>query len=65
MTTATAEEIIDRTSIFAAQRAVNVAMLAAEAIANHAAQGQDVEGEAADLQMHLRDVVAQLDVAVG
>ena len=56
---------IDRADIFAAQSAVSLAVLVAEKIADHAAEGQDVEGEVADLKLHLERVVAQLDVAMG
>lgn len=56
---------IDRADIFAAQSAVNLAVLVAEKIADHAAAGKDVEGEVADLKLHLERVAAKLDRAAG
>lgn len=56
---------MNRKSVFATQRAANVAVLAAEAIANHAAAGRDVEGELADLGLHLQRIVDQLDELMG
>jgi hypothetical protein len=56
---------ISRIDIFAAQRAVGLAVLAADKIADIAATGRDVEGEVTDLRLHLERIVAQLDVAMG
>lgn len=56
---------IARADIFAALSAMNLACLATEKIADKAATGEDVEGELADLLMHLRRVCAQLDTAMG
>ncbi|MGV8832974.1 MAG: hypothetical protein ACOH2N_13435 [Devosia sp.] len=56
---------IERADIFAAQRAVNLAALTADKIADMAAKGRDVEGEVTDLRLHLESIVAQLDEAMG
>lgn len=45
--------------------AVNLPVLVAEKIADHAADGKDVEGEVADLKLHLEGVADKLGGAMG